>query len=267
MNESRVNAARTAVEEYLNRNFGDGGIENLIASALTAGLDQLRDADGVLEVEDVESLLWPYDLDALAAPLAATDRDDVAGEVNEFLDDETLDNAIETMIGSVAAIGGMDSSSFAVMTAGSITHNVLLRGDHYTTFDTGTEELFDYYSMSGRYAVADDPSFHKTQLAIAAEIDGLRPGLWLADEADLDVELRELTMGKEGLGGLLDEVVYRDEDVDALVEDWWGALAKATQCGETAARPRLRELVAGGEWRTGEERDLLWELWKQVRPR
>ena len=46
MNDSRVDAARVAVEEHLDLNFGDGGIETLIASALTAGLDQLRDADG-----------------------------------------------------------------------------------------------------------------------------------------------------------------------------------------------------------------------------
>jgi hypothetical protein len=268
VNDPRADAARSAVEESLDRHFGDGGIEHLIAAALAAGLDRLRDDDGTLDGEEVEALVSHYDLDELAEPLAsAADADEVTEAVEEHLVDEALDAAIETMVGTVTDIGGMDSSSFAVMTAGSITHHVLVRGDHFTTFDSGSEEGFDFYSMGGRHAVADDLGFRRAQLTIAAEIGGLRPGLWLADEADLDEELREMTMGGDGLGWLLGDVVYRDEDVDEAVDDWWATLAKTAQLSEEAARTRIRELVTGDQPRDVVERDLLWELWKDVRPR
>jgi hypothetical protein len=254
------------IDRFIDRAFGDGYLSTVISEAIAEGIESLRAPDGILDPDAVRAVLDHCDLseDLLQPVLDAGDRDECSAVIADELDGDPylLDCAIEHLVGPVDQLGGCDSSSFAVMTAGHVTTNVVIRNDEFTTFDNGSEEGFDFYAMSGRARVADDPGFKNARLDVARLTDGLKPGVWISDADELDDELREMT----DLGFDFGEAVER-LDVDALVGEWAPGFAVTTGQAEAGVRDRVRALVTEIDYpRNLDEERLVWEVWKEIRP-
>ena len=157
--DARADLAQGAYDRRFDKDFGSGTVQMLITDAVTDAVWAAIEAAGhPLVPNELESLLPYYvapstdDLDELHE---AETRDDVEYVVSPLIEAVDPDELLSEL-GETEEIGGWDSSSFAVMTAGSMTMNVLRCGDEYTQFETG-DDSFDAYALHGRYRIADDP--------------------------------------------------------------------------------------------------------------
>jgi hypothetical protein len=86
----------------------------------------------------------------------------------------------------------------------------------------------------------------------------------VSGEDDIDAELREMTMTEERWRDWWSDAVEY-EDLDGLVDDRLEAFAVATSQPREVARRELERLIAEGTPHNDVERDLVWNLWKEIR--
>ncbi len=264
----RAQLAQDAYDRRMEDDFGTGTVSTLFTDAITDAVWAAIEAAGQpLDTEELESVLFlPWSVTLSESDLEelheAETRDDVEYVVSSLIEDVDPDELLSEL-GETEEIGGWDSSDFAVMTAGSMTMNVLRRGDEYTQFETG-DDSDAAYAFDGRYRVADDPDLRFARLRLAEDLGGLGPGVWIGRADDLDDELRTLTMESGNwrdwwFGEFPKE---RDNEVRAAqIDERLRRFAAASGLDDSRARSALADLIADPIPRTPQEAAGLWALY------
>jgi hypothetical protein len=188
--EKRLIAAEVAFEARLNRDFGDGYMDAYIADACVDGIACLRRPAGSLDEYEVHAFLKRVTFDYLASAAWDVAIAEDEAEMRELLvaaielvDD--FEMFVELVIGPTTFLAGCSSEDYAVMTAGSIETYAISRNGKYATFDTGSEDGFPYYLMSG--PVDGAPGAEDVAAAVAS-FGGPGPGVSATNDFEVNEE-------------------------------------------------------------------------------
>ena len=250
---------------------GRGTMHEIIAEALTAGIECLRSADGTLHSDEICTFLeleHANEISDIADQLAVADTEGLASVLLEAVEGVyDIEYSLAEVIGPVERLGGYDSTRFAMMTAGRMDIWAIRRGDRYLTFRTGdSEEGGANYDLRDCGSLADDPQLREARLALADELGGLGRGISIEGEEELSDELRDLTISGGGQWPECWQETLRREDLADMIEENLESFVDSTGVTEAEARERLAELFEIGTPKDDVERDLIWATWLSIRP-
>lgn len=244
-----------------------GTMQGIIAEGLAGGIECLRGDNGMLDADHIRTFFegsHAAELSDLADELAAADADELEADLLEAVEGtDDIEYSLVAVIGVAEPLGGYDSTGFAVMTSGCMTTWAIRRGDEYLKFQTGDD--CDPYSLFGGGSIADDPQLREARLALARELGGLGPGIWIEGEEELADELRDLSMSGGWHWPDCLYVVLEHADLAEIIEENVATFADSTGLTEADARVRLESLFETAEPKDDVERDVLWETYTSLR--
>lgn len=264
-----------AAGQVLEASDGDTAA-GLYAPIVAAALRHLLAEHAENSVEELEAC---FNLDReTAEPLVALgpealndpERVDIVEILSDYLCTEDAFNGFEGRVfdGSFL-VAGYDSSSSAVMTAGSSTvMGVQWRERVFFREIGGEDAAFDIDGYRFAYHAGDEEERRTAVLGIIEEIGSLGPGGYLGDELEMEfgAEIRRVTEQNSDYAEWLRDSIERLEELDFdFLKEHVQEYSDLHDLPESEAESVLDRLTQDLEPRSQAERDALWRIWLDIR--